>query len=333
MTRTQNPTHKSRLWLSLPFVLLITLAGIYYIFWSQTTNVIVTSLTQAGLNAETITRSGFPARMSLELSHPSYKDPSLSWQSDELRLDFMPYNQNQAVIKTTGRHRFKLATGEVNVDYSENLASARIGLTGLERADFVLKQAIFSGYLGRVNLNMASENTEIHLRKSPQQTDMAEVAFMNDSVRIGRKTALDQVHVLAHAPLSWVTKPNQWVQDLRQGHYLEIDNIKASGAGFVLSATGRLGADRADHLVGHLDIELNDLSAFLKILQQHSILDARAARELEMAQGISKLFRSLSGKNGERKIKIPLEFKNGISYLAHIPLGKAPRLPLPRSGG
>jgi hypothetical protein len=328
----QKSKKTSRFWLFAPFVVLALLTGGYFLFWQWTADFILTNLKSAGLNAATTQRSGFPARLSFVLSEPTYRDPSLEWRTTELRLDLMPFSRQQAVLKADGTHRLTLSTGAVMIDHALNTASARVDTEGLARVDVVLAKPVFSGQLGRVNLNMASQASEIHLRRSPNNAHIANIAVTNKAIRMGRQTALDILDLEAAAPMSWFMSPGQWAKDLRAGTRIDITNLHVSRQGLSIQGDGAIGADRNDKLVGAIKLNVNDLSLFLDLLRELNVIDGKSRKQIELVQGISGLFKALTGDQKTVKLKLDLEFRDGMSYLAKIPLGPAPRLPLPLRG-
>lgn len=326
---TPKSTKKSRVWLFAPFVGLAILFGLYFAFWQWSSGLIVTNLDAAGLKSATTKTSGFPARMSFVLAQPRYQDESLTWQTETLRLDLMPFSQQQAVLKADGPHKFKLSTGTVIIDYALNTASARVDLEGLARADAVLQEPVFSGKLGRVNLNMATLASELHLRRSPDGGETADIAITNKGIRMGRQTALDMMDLDLATPMSWFMTPGKWVSDLREGKRVALNNIHVSRQGLSIQGNGEIGSDKNDALTGQIMLQVNDLSLFLNLLQELGVINSRIEKQIEVVQGVSNFWKNLSGEKAAVKLKLNLEFRDGTSYLAKIPLGPAPRLPLP----
>lgn len=328
----QKSTKTSRFWLFAPLIGLTILATGYFAFWQWTADFIISNLKSAGLNSTTTQSSGFPARLSLVLSEPNYHDASFAWKSKQLRLDLMPFSRQQAVLKAEGTHRLTLATGTVMIDHALNTASARVDASGLARADVVLERPVFSGQLGRVNLNMATEACEVHFRRSPDNAEIADLAVTSKGIRMGRQTALDIFDLEATTPMSWFMEPEQWVTDLRAGKLVNITNVHVSRKGLSIQGSGAVGADRNDKLVGAIKLQVNDLSLFLDLLRELGIVNGSVRKQIEVVQGVSGLFKALTGDQQGIKLKLDFEFRDGMSYLAKIPLGPAPRLPLPPRG-
>ncbi len=317
---------KARFWLFFPFAALLLAAAVYYSIWLYLADSVEKELQSAGLNYESATRGGFPSRIGLIFQSPQYADTHIQWASDLLQIDLMPYNQQKAVARLDGTHDIKLKNGRLAISHEGNVASARADLNGLSKLDLVLTRPVFGGKLGRVNINAATIGSEIHILRAGEAADHAKLSITNKGLRIGTKTSLDRADILARFPTTWLEQPTQWAQDLNNGTKIDIvEGVFALNELF-FKVTGRLGADQNKALNGQLNLEINDLKEFVKLLGDLGVITKRESKDLQILSGVTRLFRSSSSKGQPMKIK--LIFKNGKTYLEHIDIGAAPKLPI-----
>lgn len=316
----------ARFWLFFPFTAFLLAAAVYYLIWIYLADSVEKELRSAGLNYESTTRGGFPTRIGLIFQSPQYADTHIQWASDLLQIDLMPYNQQKAVVRLDGTHDISLKNGRLAITHEGNIASARADLNGLSKLDLVLTRPVFDGKLGRVNINAATLGSEIHILRAGEGADHAKLSITNKGLRIGSKTALDRADILAHFPTTWLEQPTQWAQDLNNGSTINIVEGIFAMNDLLFKVTGQLGADQNKTLNGKLNLEVNDLKEFVKLLGDLGVITKRESKDLQILSGVTRLFRST--RSNDQPIKIKLTFKNGKTYLEHIDIGAAPKLPI-----
>jgi hypothetical protein len=290
----------ARFWLFFPFIALLLVSAIYYSIWLYLADSIEKELRSAGLNYESVTRGGFPSRIGLIFQSPQYADTHILWTSDLLQIDLMPYNQQKAVVRLDGAHDISLKNGRVGINHEGHIASVRADLDGLSKLDLVLTRPVFDGKLGRVNINAATLGSEIHILRAGEGADHAKLSITNKGLRIGTRTALDRADILAHFPTAWLEQPTKWAQDLNNGSTINIVEGIFALNDLLFKVTGQLGADQNKTLSGQLNLEVNDLKEFVKLLGDLGVITKRESKDLQI----------------------------GKTYLEHIDIGAAPKLPI-----
>lgn len=316
----------ARFWLFAPFIGLSILTILYGALWLFLSREIPARLNAAGLTFAQNTSHGFPARLSFDIDSPAYQDPSIGWATDAVRLDLMPYNAEHAVLRFPQPHEITTSLGKVTIDHSTNIASLTIGLNGLRQFDFILTKPELSGYLGDVSLRARADNVDLHTRQNPSTPEQADMVADAEQVQIGRQEIFDQIKLTALMPQKWFAGRQYWADGLRAGAQVDITSLSIRRADFECVARGALGADAQGRLKGRLTLDLSDIAQFVDMLARGGIIDARMRRDILLVNGFAKFF---NPSGTPQKISVPLKFENGIATLANIPIGRAPRLPLP----
>lgn len=315
----------SRFWLFAPFIILITLAAGYYVFWDYLGKRILTEVKKAGLNYTSAQQTGFPTKLSIVLDKPTYQDASFEWGAGSIDVNLMPFNDEHAIVIFSDQHEVGLSLGDLTIDFAENIASAKLGIDGLKQIDLTLSEAKILGKMGYVSLDASAQNNEVHIRRNPEVTQQADFIYESDAIRLGSRANIDTLKLEADFPMDWLQVPNQWALDLRAGKSVNIRSLDIIDRDLDLTMHGTIGVDAQDRLLGKLKMQANSLRALFDRLQALGIVKAKAVRELNSLSRLSQLF---AGK-ADTKAKINLEFKDGKSYLGKIPIGPAPRMPLP----
>lgn len=321
-----SPSPSSRFWVIAPFMGLLILTLIYLGFWRYLSRDIPARLAEAGLSYRAIEASGFPTRLTFDIQNIAYADPSISWQSEALRLDLMPYSDEQAVLRFTKPHLVATSLGKITIDHSTNIASLKLGLDGPQQFDFVLTSPDISGYLGTVQVKALSQDMEAHVRRNPQDQSRADLVATAQLLQLGRLDIFDTALMKAEMPAQWFLGQAQWVSGLRAGETLDIKEITLKRDQFELTARGSLGADQNGKLAGEMTIDLTDLTEFTEMLLRYGVIDRRMHRDILLLNGFTSFF---GQRSAGQKISVPVKFSGGRTTIANVPVGSAPRLPLP----
>ncbi len=316
----------SRFWLFAPFIGLVVLTGIYGAFWRHLSDVIPQRIEQAGITFDTLKAHGFPARLSFDVENPHYQDQAIRWTTAAMRLDLMPYNAQKAVLKFFDPHEITTTLGKIHISHSQNIASLDVTLKGVRQFDFILSDPQISGALGRVSVKARADKMALHARRNPTQPQQADIAMTTQQIKFGKSESYTEMTLKAALPYKWLTGNTHWARDLHAGQMMDITSFELKQNAFNITARGRLGADAQSRLSGRLTLDVSDLNQFVDLLARHNIINERMRRDILLVNGFAQFFGTT---DRQTKISIPLHFENGHTSLANIPIGPAPRIPLP----
>lgn len=311
-----------RFWLFAPFIGLTALAILTFGLWHMASNAIRDELTNNGLSWQTIRKTGFPARIGLDIKAPQWRDMQRQWRTDALRLTMMPFQGGHAIIDFRGTHNIHTETMRWQLTHQGNLASLVTDTTGLMRGSFEMKAPRLSGGLKnseRINV-FTADSMQVHGRRSSKANyyDMAlTVKQLDLPAHWGRgaQNIMPRLDVRATLPDAFFR------HGAAAGQKLTLDRLTIERAGLTLIVRGTIKLTSDGFVRGKLDLDALKLDALIDLLQEFQLIAPRDRAKWLFFGGLGA---ALGGDTQDR-ISIPLMFKDGRTYLGPLDLGPAPR--------
>ena len=311
--------HK-RLALFAPFIALAAVALIAFGLWMTVAGRIGDELSAHGLSWQKLTREGFPARISLYMEKPHWRDPkaagNLVWKNSGLSLTIMPFKGGHAIIDFLGAHEMTGDNGQMQLAHQGNLMSAVIDTDGLNRASFeVSAPNMTARWLGQ-NLRARAADMALHTRRADKNRyDIALVSKDITLMQDGASLKLSRLDATASVPAALMDRPVQ------AGDVIMLSRATLQRDALSLVAKGRVKLRANGYMDGTLDLDIVNLNAFADALAEFGLIDRRDRQRLLLFGGLGA---ALGGDTKDR-LSLPLQFKYKRVYLGGVKLGRAPR--------
>lgn len=319
-----------RFWLFAPFVALLAFSLLAFGLWQYASERIRSDLADFGLTWQSVSRNGFPARITFDVTAPRLVQEKITWSNPELTATLMPFtlglNDSHGVVDFLGTHEITLPAGDFTLSHDGNLMSLLLAHDGLLRASFEMSQPVLNGVLtnqvGRPKLHIEAETLGLHIRRSDKQSqtlDPMDVAVQLKNGSFIQPTnrqaeAFRRLDILASVPKLWLQNR------LQAGDILRLDRLTLERKDLTIVARGTLKLHARGYLQGTLDLNLVNLTALLDALQEANILSVRDRAKWMFLGGLGA---ALGGDTQDR-LSVPLQFKNGRTHLGPLDLGPAP---------
>lgn len=314
-------THK-RFWLFAPFIGLIALGFVTFGLWHLAAARLSDELAAAGLAWQDLQRHGYPARISLDIDRPAWRDRDRQWQNRALSVTMMPFQGGHAIVDFLGPHEIKTKAGEAQLAHQGNLASIVADVDGVNRASFEVEQPRLTLRLKGVDEAALFSASKLGLHgmrhdEAGRYNIALVVKQLTLPVGFGRAAEksiprLDMVGVV----------PETFLQDgAAAGQTLVLDRLTMQRGALTLIARGtiKLGAD--GFIKGQLDLEAVQLAALIDLLEEFDLISARDRAKWLFFGGLGAAL----GGNPQDRLSVPLQFKGGRTALGPLDLGAAPR--------
>lgn len=307
-----------------PFIALAAVALIAFGLWVVVAGRIGDELSTRGLSWQNLTREGFPARISLHIEKPIWRDPeaatNMVWQNSGLSLTVMPFKGGHAIIDFLGAHDITGDAGQLRLSHKGNLMSAVVDTDGLNRASFEARQADMNGtFLGN-SWRIKAAQVGLHIRRrGDARHDIAWVTDKLSAHRDGHSMMLPLDAALA--------VPSEMLRrGAVVGDIVTIDRLTLKRDALKMIAKGRLKLGADGFVSGSLDMQIVNFKAFVDTLIE---VNRVKRRERKKWLQWGKLLCTFLG--GDRQnCPIPLTLRKKRIYLkvpliGQVDLGRAPR--------
>jgi len=312
-----KPSHP-RFWLFAPFIILAFLTLTYLAIWQFLIGQIRNGMADNGVTWQEIHASGFPARLTLDLQKPSWQGEGISWQSDDMSVTLMPFNQEHAIVDFTAAHNIVYGEQAFQLAHKGHMASLVADFSGLVRSSMDIQMPRLRGQIGDQSANITAANIDLQMRR--QATDAARYdvsvttqdLIYNDHQTIGRLTAMFDF------ALNLLTASH--IDELI-GERIVIDKLNLTRQKLTLAGRGTLVLAANGFVEGKLDLNFINLNAFVDALEEFGLSKPRDRRKILFLGGLGT---ALAGGTQDR-INLPLHFRKGRTYFGDIKLAGAPR--------
>jgi hypothetical protein len=303
-----------------PFIALSVMALIGLGLWVLVAGRIGDELSARGLSWQSLTREGFPARISLTIEKPQWHDPgattNLVWQNSGLSLTVLPFQGGHAIIDFRGAHEIASDGGRMRLAHQGNLMSAVVDGDGLNRASFeAAAPNMAAQWLGQ-NIGARAADMALHTRRGDK--NRYDIALVSEHITLMQDDAslsLSRLDATASVPAALMDRPVQ------AGDVIMLTRATIQRDALSLVAKGRVKLRANGYMDGTLDLDIVNLEAFADALAEFDLIDRRDRQKLLLFGGLGA---ALGGDTTDR-LSLPLQFKNKRVYLGGIKLGRAPR--------
>ena len=303
-----------------PFIALSVMALIGLGLWVLVAGRIGDELSARGLSWQSLAREGFPARISLTIEKPQWRDPgattNLVWQNSGLSLTVLPFQGGHAIIDFRGAHEITGDGGRMRLAHQGNLMSAVVDGDGLNRASFeAAAPNMAAQWLGQ-NIGARAADMALHTRRGDKNRyDIALVSKHITLMQDDASLSLSRLDATASVPAALMDRPVQ------AGDVIMLTRATIQRDALSLVAKGRVKLRANGYMDGTLDLDIVNLEAFADALAEFDLIDRRDRQKLLLFGGLGA---ALGGDTTDR-LSLPLQFKNKRVYLGGIKLGRAPR--------
>lgn len=303
-----------------PFIALSVMALIGLGLWVLVAGRIGDELSARGLSWQSLTREGFPARISLTMEKPQWRDPdaatNLVWQNSGLSLTVLPFQGGHAIIDFRGAHEITGDGGRMRLAHQGNLMSAVVDGDGLNRASFeAAAPHMAAQWLGQ-NIGARAADMALHTRRGDKNRyDIALVSKHITLMQDDASLSLSRLDATASVPAALMDRPVQ------AGDVIMLTRATIQRDALSLVAKGRVKLRANGYMDGTLDLDIVNLEAFADALVEFNLIDHRDRQKLLLFGGLGA---ALGGDTTDR-LSLPLQFKNKRVYLGGVKLGRAPR--------
>ena len=304
-----------------PFIALAGLALIAFVFWVLIAGRITDALSDNGLSWQGLAREGFPARISLYLDAPQWRDGDLSWQNDAMSLTVMPFNRANAIVDFSGDHQLATKDGQFNLAHQGNLMSLVVDDDRLSRASFEAKKADVSARFGGIEWRAQAAVLELHMRRNAARSDIALVTKQlrintnEQSDRLGAALDLARLDASVNVPEAALNR------GLSAGDVVALERLTLERGALTLIAKGRVKLRANGTVDGALDLDIVNLNALADALIDVGLISRRDRQILLLLGGLGA---ALGGDTQDR-LSLPLRFQDRRIYLGGLDLGAAPK--------
>ncbi len=315
----QDSRKPKRFWLFAPFVGLLALAILAFGLWHGAGLYATSELAANGLQWRKITRTGFPARLTLNIDAPRYTYDGLAWQNDQLTATWLPFNTSHIVLDFIGAHRIKTAKAHATVTHQGTLMSFIANSGSFARSSFEIHRPALSGRFSNQPVQMSADYANIHMRRT-RNPGQLETAFHVKNLhqtyrRISGGAPIERLEGTIHIPQTMLTRGAQ------AGDSVTFTNVTLELGALTLKANGTVQMHPSGNINGKLDLDLINLGALLYVLEDINVIGQRDRKRLSRALTLSTLF----GGNTNDRISLPLQWRNGRTQLLGIRIGAAPK--------
>lgn len=311
-----------RFWLFAPFIGLVALGVVTFGLWHMAAGRLSDELAAAGISWQGLEKHGYPARISLDMDAPRWRAKNRLWQTDSLSITMMPFQGGHAIVDFHTSHDIETERAKFNLAHQGNLASLVADTAGLARASFELDRPTLTAQLKDTQNAHVFRAAKIGLHgMRDEKPAHYKVALVSKELRLpaifGRATdkpitRLDVLSVL----------PEAFIEDRPMaGQRLVLERLTMERDGLTLIARGTVKLAANGYVNGRLDLDAIKLEALLDLLQEFDLVSARDRAKWLFFGGLGAAL----GGNPQDRLSVPLQFKNGRTFLGPLDLAPAPR--------
>ena len=292
-----------------------------FALWIFVAGRIADELSANGFSWQKLTREGFPARISLYMEAPRWRDGEMHWQNQGLSMTLMPFKGGHAIIDFRDTHFLKIGGRDMQLAHQGNLMSVVVDGDGVDRTSFEAQQADLRAARAGFDWRMQAAQLGVHMRRRDDaRHDIALVAkqpVLAQNIKAIGGGSLTLSRLEARANLSAQTLE----RGPAAGDVIGLDRMTVVRDGLTLIAKGRVKLRAGGYLDGSLDLDIINLNAFADALVELDLINGRNKRNLLL---LGSLGAALGGDTQDR-LSLPLRFQNKRLFLGHLDLGAAPK--------
>ena len=312
-----NPRNP-RFWLFAPFIGFILLFLIYFFIWQALTSGMSEGLRDNGVTWEAEEISGFPARLTFDLTAPAWQCEAMDWRNQGLSMTLMPFNNQHAVIDFKGTHYLTYAGRPIELAHESHMISVVADLEGLARLAMDVKKPSLTTRFERRDVTLSANYLDVQMRRQEDSDDRYDLALETKRLFINQGKEIGRLSGLVDFDLDLLTEAD--MKDLA-GEKITIQKLNLVRGELTLAARGNLLLGKDGHLQGKLDLNFVNLRALVDALEEFGLSERRDRRNLLLLGGLATAF----GGNTQDRIDLPLTFRKRTTYLGKIKLGPSPR--------
>lgn len=313
-----------------PFIALGVVALMAFALWLFAAGRIADELSANGFSWQKLTRDGFPARISLYMDAPRWRDGDMAWHNQGLSITLMPFDGGHAIIDFRDTHFLQIGGRDVELAHLGNLMSVVVDGEGVNRASFEAQQADLRVSEGG-EWGLQAAQLGLHMRRRDNGGDNGRDNGRDDARHdialvakqpvlanhIARGGALSFSRLEARAHLSAQTLE----RGLAAGDVIGLDRLSLARKDLTLIAKGRVKLRASGYLDGTLDLDIVNLNAFADALVEFGLIKRRDKRKLLLLGGLGAAF----GGDTQDRLSLPLRLQNQRLYLGGLELAAAPK--------
>ena len=313
-------SHK-RFALFAPFMALCVLAVMGFALWVFAAGRIADALSANGFSWQKLTRDGFPARISLYMDAPLWRDGDRHWQNPGLSMTLMPFEGGHAIIDFHGAHDMRLGARHMQFAHQGNLMSVVVDGDGLNRASFEAQQADLRAAQAGFDWRLQAAQLGLHMRRRDDArhdvalTAKQPVLAQNIKAIGGGSLRLSRLEAMANVSEQTLAR------GFAAGDVIALDRLTLVRKDVTLIAKGRVKLRAGGYLDGSVDLDIVNLKAFADALIEFGLIKKRDKRNLLLLGGLGA---ALGGDTQDR-LSLPLRFQNQKLYLGGLEMGAAPK--------
>jgi hypothetical protein len=313
-------SHK-RFALFAPFIALAVLTLMAFALWLFAAGRIADELSANGLSWQKLTRAGFPARISLYMDAPRWREGDMAWQNPALSMTFMPFDGGHAIVDFKGPHELRLGARDVRLAHQGNLMSVVVDGDGVNRASFEAQKADISGAQDGFAWRVQAAQLGLHMRR--RDDARLDIALSAKQPRLAQSADAQNTGALALARFEAAANASAQTlaRGLAAGDVIGLDRLTVERDGLTLIAKGRVKLRASGYLDGTLDLDIVNLDAFADTLVEFGLIKQRDKRNLLLLGGLGAAF----GGDTQDRLSLPLRFQNRRLFLGGLELGAAPK--------
>ncbi|QFU07788.1 hypothetical protein PARPLA_02075 [Rhodobacteraceae bacterium THAF1] len=286
------------------------------------------------VQTEALNVTGFPNRFDTMIDELEVHVPAsgLTWSLPFLQIFALSYRPNQVIVALPPSQRLTGPFGEATLTTESARGSATVSpstdLT-LDHANLVVDDAVLSS--NGVDLSALRILAASRLAPGDDSGRAHNIGITLDDVRLppalaDRLGGPDSGLIDGATLDATVTFDRPVDLAVYQGaplevQVLEIADLKIDWGEIGLDAAGDLNVGADGFVTGTLETTLRNWQGALQIAAQAGLFPQDNLRQVEQALGLVAM---MSG--GDGRLTLPLEFRNGQTFLGPVALGPAPRL-------
>ncbi|MGC6475876.1 MAG: DUF2125 domain-containing protein [Parvibaculales bacterium] len=319
MTQSISPLDKppSRRKLFAPYLIGLALLLGYAAFWLYGSYRIEKELTAyKGLRFNALSVKGFPGQWRAEVKSLSLSRQNTILQSEKAYLTRLVYKPKHFIFWAEGEQLFQDSKGNRLTLTGENLRGSLVRQELDNRLSLIAeKPRLILRTANTPRLELTAQNASFHNRTLPEDITQIEslISF----------TALEGIEELSFPKIDLaITTPRQNSTEKVTINRLFIRLTAPDAQTMTLRGTGQLKLDNAGFLSGKINFQIVNLQSLLGLLEARGVIKED---ERDTIYLLASLAAAASG-DAQNTLSLPLQFKNGLTFLGPLQIGPAPRL-------
>lgn len=300
-----------------PYLIGLALLLGYAAFWVYGSYRIEKELTAyEGLRFNALSVKGFPGQWRAEVETLSLHRQNAILQSEKAYLTRLVYKPKHYIFWAEGEQLFQDSKGNMLTLAGENLRGSLVRQDLDNRLSLIAeKPKLKLRTANAPNLSLSAQNASFHNRIWPEDPTQIEhlISF----------TTLEGLEGLSFPKIDLaIATPRQTAFSQVTINKLFMRLTADDEQTMTLRGTGQLKLDRAGFINGKIDFQIVNLQSLLGLLETRGVIKRD---ERDTIYLLASLAAAASG-DAQNTLSLPLQFKNGLTFLGPLQIGPAPRL-------